>query len=74
MSVIVTIRIPRSLREEAKKYNIKISEVLRRALREEIERRRQERIKELQKKAEKILSKIDKKEILEVLREIRSER
>jgi len=74
VSVIVTIRIPRSLREEAKKYNIKISEVLRRALREEIERRRQERIKELQKKAEKILSKIDKKEILEVLREIRSER
>lgn len=73
MSVLVTVRIPKKLKEEAKKYGINISRLLREALIKEITKKKLERINELQKNAKKILSKINKRDLIEVIREIRNE-
>ncbi|MGC8832161.1 MAG: type II toxin-antitoxin system CcdA family antitoxin, partial [Thermoproteota archaeon] len=42
MSVTITVRIPRQLKEEVKKYGIELSSVVKRALEEEVKRRRVE--------------------------------
>jgi len=73
MSVVVTVRIPKKLKEEAKAYDINISRVLREALAEEIRRRKLEHINRLQNKARKILAKIKKEKIIEAVRETRNE-
>ena len=73
MSVVVTVRIPKKLKEEAKAYNINISRILREALAEEIRRRKLEHINRLQNRAKKILAKIKKDKIVEAVRETRDE-
>lgn len=73
MSVLITVRIPKKLREEAKKYGINISRLLREVLIEEIRRRKLEKIDELQEKAKKTISKIDKKDLIKTIQEIRHE-
>jgi len=73
MSVVVTVRIPKRLKKEAKAYGINISKVLREALAEEIQKRKLERINSLQNKAKKILAKIKKEKIIEAVRETRNE-
>jgi len=73
MSVIVTVRIPKKLRDEAKAYGINISELLRRALIEELRKKRLKRINLLQENARKILAKISRGRIVEAIREIRNE-
>jgi len=40
-SVAISVRIPRKVKEELTKYGIKVSEIVRKALKEEIERRGQ---------------------------------
>ncbi|WP_288104578.1 type II toxin-antitoxin system CcdA family antitoxin [Thermofilum sp.] len=44
MSVTVSVRIPKRLRDEAKRYGINISEVARRALEEEVKKRQLEEV------------------------------
>ena len=73
MSVLITVRIPKELRDEAKKYGINVSKVLREALMNEIAKRKLEKIAELQRNAKKILSKIDKEKIINAIRETRNE-
>ena len=73
MSVIVTVRISKKLRDEAKAYGINISELLRRALIEELRKKRLKRINLLQENARKILAKISRGRIVEAIREIRNE-
>ena len=71
MSSIVTAKVPKRLKEEAKKYSINISKVVREALEREIMKRKIEEAKKLQKKVNKISQKIDQNLILEVIKEIR---
>ncbi len=73
MSVLITVRIPKELRDEAKKYGINVSKVLREALLREIAKRKLEKITKLQKDARKIISKIGKEKLITTVREIRNE-
>ena len=73
MSVIITAKIPRKLKEEAKKYSINISKLVREALEREIRRRKLEEIKRLQKEARKIREKISVEDFAETMREVRNE-
>jgi predicted transcriptional regulator len=74
MSVTVTVRIPKELKEEAERYRINISHVLRRALEEELRRRK---IKEVDKAANRVgelFSRIPEKEIVNWIKKARKER
>ena len=74
MSVTVSVRIPRELKEEAKRYGINISEVARRALEEEVRRRKLEEAMAAARRIGEILSKIPEEEMVKWLREAREER
>jgi len=70
----VSVRIPRELKEEAKRYGINISEVARRALEEEVRRRKLEEAMAVARRIGEILSKIPEEEMVKWLREAREER
>jgi Arc/MetJ-type ribon-helix-helix transcriptional regulator len=74
MSVTVSVRIPKKLRDEAKRYGINISEVARRALEEEVKKRQLEEATMAARRLGEIFSKIPQGEIVEWLREARRER
>jgi len=71
MSVTVSVRIPRRLRDEAKRYGINISEVARRALEEEVRRRKLEDAAAAARRVGELFSRISTEEIVEWLREAR---
>ncbi len=69
--VVVAGKVPRELRDKAKKYGINISRVIREAL-EKAVREREERIfRDSVKKCAKILSKVDIERIVKSIREDR---
>ncbi|RSN72341.1 MAG: hypothetical protein DSO07_00865 [Thermoproteota archaeon] len=74
MSVTVTVRIPKELKEEAKRHGINISHVLRRALEEELRRRKMEEVEEAAKRVGELFSRIPEEEIVNWIREARKER
>jgi len=74
MSVVVSARVPKELKEELKRYGVNISEVIRRALEEELQRIKEERAKEVLKRAAEILKKIPEDEIVRFIREDRLSR
>ena len=67
----VSTKVKRELVEEARELNINISEVMRRALGEEVSRRRLRRLEERLKKKRDILDKIDIDEMVRLIREDR---
>jgi len=71
MSVTVSVRIPRRLRDEAKRYGINISEVARRALEEEVKRRKLEEAAAAARRVGELFSRISVEEMVEWLREAR---
>ncbi len=73
MSVIITAKIPKKLKEEAKKYSINISKLVREALEREITRKKIEEIRKLQEESKKIDKKIKKEFIAKAIRETRNE-
>jgi len=72
--VTVSAKIRRELYEKLRKYGIVVSDVIRKALEEEIRRREEEEIKEALVKAQRILKKIPSKEIVNAVRAGREER
>jgi len=72
--VTVSTKIRRELLEEAKRLGINISELLRRALEEELRRHRLMSLEERLKKMHNVLSKIDVNEVVELIREDRETR
>ncbi|WP_288007531.1 type II toxin-antitoxin system CcdA family antitoxin [Thermofilum sp.] len=74
MSVTVSVRIPKRLRDEAKRYGINISEVARRALKEEVKKRQLEEVAMAARRLGEIFSKFSPGETVEWLREARRER
>ena len=74
MSITISVRIPRRLREEARRYGINISEVTRRALEEEVRRRKLEEAAAAARRVGELLSRISVKGMVEWLREARRER
>ncbi len=70
--VIVSAEIKRSLYEKLKEYGIPISDIIRRALVEEVQRREEEARRAL-RKAQEILKKIPSDEIVKLIRSSREE-
>lgn len=72
--VVVSVRIPKELKIKAKSYGIKISEILRKALEEEIRKRELEEIQYLLDKFKKGMRSVSKGDIISAIRESREER
>ncbi|MEM3684475.1 MAG: type II toxin-antitoxin system CcdA family antitoxin [Conexivisphaerales archaeon] len=58
MSEIITVRIDRETKKKIKKYKIKVSRVVRSALRAEIRKKERQELKEKVNAAKEILSKV----------------
>jgi len=69
--VTVSTKVRRELKEEAERLGVKISEVLRRALEEEVRRRK---LKELEEKLSEIGEALDKIDINRIVKSIREDR
>jgi len=67
--VTVSTKVRRELLEEARRLGINVSEFLRRALEEEVRRRRLMSLEESLKKMRHVLDKIDVNEVVELIRE-----
>jgi post-segregation antitoxin (ccd killing protein) len=74
MSVTVTVRIPKELKEEARRYDISISRIVRRALEEELRRRKLEDAREAAKRVGEFFSKLSEEEVVEWIKMARRER
>ena len=72
--VTVSARVRRELYEKLRRYGVVVSDVVRRALEEEVRKREEEEVKEALRKAQKILAKIPPEEIAGVIRSSREER
>ncbi len=70
-NVVVTVRVPRTLKEEIGRYGISVSEVVRRALEEEVERRRLEEATKASDGLGEFFAKIPEEEITRSIRESR---
>ena len=69
--ITVSTKVRRRLKEEAERLGVRISEVLRRALEEEVRRRK---LEELEKKLGEVGEALDKIDIDRVVKSIREDR
>jgi len=69
--VTISVKVRRELKEEAERLGIKISEVLRRVLEEEVKRCK---LEELKKRLEKVSEALDKIDVERFVRHIREDR
>lgn len=69
--VIISVRIPRELKEEIKKHEIRVSDVVRRALEEEIRRRKMEKLREVAGELGRFFARIPNEKIVGGIREFR---
>ena len=74
MSVTITAKIPKELKEKIRRLNINASRVIREALEAEVRRREEEQLKALAREVSRILNKIPREEIVRAIREARDER
>ncbi len=75
MSVVISIRIPRWLKEKLEKYGVNIPELIRRKLLEELERIETEDLeRRLEELKVRLQGKIDVREFAEIIDEERRER
>jgi len=70
----VSAKIRKELYEKLKRYGVPISEVIRKALEEEVRRREEKEVREALKRAQEILMKISPEEIVTAVRSSREER
>ncbi|MHB1493774.1 MAG: type II toxin-antitoxin system CcdA family antitoxin [Thermoplasmataceae archaeon] len=74
MTRLVSIRVDEGTLAEAKKLKINISEIVRKSLKNEIERRNEEELLESLSKIHNILENVDRNQLLNDLRKDRDER
>jgi len=72
--VTVSARIRRELYERLRRYNVCVSDVIRRALEEEVRRREEEELREGLRVAQGILRKIPSEKLVEAVRSSREGR
>ena len=70
-SVTISVRIPRELKKKIDSYGIKISEVVRKALEEEVRRRELEEAVKAAEELRELFSRIPDEEIVRVIKEYR---
>jgi len=71
--VTVSAKVPEELKKKLHKLNVNTSQLVRKALEEEIKRKEEEELKALAVKASRLLKKIPSAEITRVIRETRDE-
>ncbi|MHA1860486.1 MAG: type II toxin-antitoxin system CcdA family antitoxin, partial [Candidatus Asgardarchaeia archaeon] len=69
MSVVISVRVPKWLKDECKKLGINVSDIMRRALEEEVRRRKEKLLKKAAGMVGEVLSKLSPKEIVELIKE-----
>ena len=75
MSVVVSVRIPKWLKEKLERYGVNIAEVVRRSLMEEAERiEREEIVERLDFLRDRLKNRIDPYELARIVDEERRER
>ncbi len=75
MSAVISVRVPKWLKEKLEKYRINIAEVVRKSLLEEVEKAELEEIeKQLDTLRERLRDKIDPYELARIVHEERKER
>lgn len=74
MSTTITVRVPVELKEEIKRYGIRVSDVVRRALEEEVRRRRVEEARRAAGELRDFLLRIPEEEIIRSVKEARRAR
>lgn len=72
--ITVSAKIRKELYRKLKKYGVPISQVIRKALEEEVARREEEEVRHALRSAQKTLNKIPPKEIVAAVRSSRDER
>ncbi len=70
----ITVRIPDELKKELEDTGVKISEVTRKALENEVRRIQEEKAREAAKKLSQLLREIPDEEIIKAIRETRDQR
>jgi len=70
---VISAKIPKDLKEEIDRLGIKVSEVVRKALMEEVRRRKLEMIKKHRMRLREVLDKIPDNRVIEIIREFRGE-
>ena len=73
-SVTISVRIPRELKEKIDRYGVRVSEVVRKALEEEVRRREFEEAVKAAEELGELFSKIPDGEIVRVIKEYRRTR
>ena len=73
-SVTISVRIPKELKEKIDRYGVRVSEVVRKALEEEVRRRELEEAAEAAEELGKLFSRIPDDEIVRSIREFRRAR
>jgi len=73
-SVTISVRIPKELKEKIDRYCVRVSEVVRKALEEEVRRRELEEAAEAAEELGKLFSRIPDDEIVRSIREFRRAR
>jgi len=71
--VTVSAKVPEEIKKKLQELNLNTSQVVRKALEEEIKRKEEEELKALAVKASQLLKKIPLKEITRAIRETRDE-
>jgi post-segregation antitoxin (ccd killing protein) len=74
MTETVVVRVDEELKRKAKTYNVNISEVVRSALRDEVQKRERRELISALERAKKALSKVPDDEIVKAIRETRDNR
>ncbi len=72
-TVVLTVRVPEKLKKELKRYGINVSEVVRRALEEEIRRKKLEELRKELVETSKAMRALSKEKWVELIREEREE-
>jgi len=73
-SVTISVRIPRELKEKIDRYGVRVSEVVRRALEEEVKRKEFEEAVRAAEELGELFSRIPDEEIVRIIREGRRTR
>jgi antitoxin CcdA len=70
----VSAKIPHELKEKVNKYDISITETIRQALEQEVEKKELEELKKRSEKLKPLFEKVTTKEVVKLIREDRDSR
>ncbi len=75
MSVVVSVRVPRQLKEKLERYGVNVSELVKRKLAEEVEKIEREEVRKLLDELRSALQgRVDPRELSKLVEEEREER